>query len=86
MRRIDEAILTGLHEAGLSASEASRALGLADDFLDDYLRRGVPRVLPNDLRVEIARLLGMPGVALLPPKPYTAPFDAAEEEDEDELV
>jgi lambda repressor-like predicted transcriptional regulator len=74
-------ILARVEQAGLSLTELSKSLGRNQAYLQQYLRRGIPRVLPEDVREALAAALGLPADALRnrsPGKggPMVAPPDA----------
>ena len=52
------AVATALQQAGITLKEASRALGRNDAYLQQYLYRGSPRRLPEDMRYALAELVG----------------------------
>ena len=52
------AVATALQQAGFTLKEASRALGRNDAYLQQYLYRGSPRRLPEDMRYALAELVG----------------------------
>jgi phage repressor protein C with HTH and peptisase S24 domain len=52
------AVATALQQAGITLKEASRTLGRNDAYLQQYLYRGSPRRLPEDMRYALAALVG----------------------------
>ena len=52
------AVATALQQAGITLKKASRALGRNDAYLQQYLYRGSPRRLPEDMRYALAELVG----------------------------
>jgi len=52
------AVLAALTKAGLTLKQGSRALGRNDAYLQQYLYRGSPRRLPEDVRLRLAELTG----------------------------
>ncbi|HYC05527.1 MAG TPA: S24 family peptidase [Azospirillaceae bacterium] len=52
---------------GLSMAEVSRRIGRNHAYVQQYLERGVPKRLPEDMRHAIARFLDIPEEALRPP-------------------
>jgi phage repressor protein C with HTH and peptisase S24 domain len=52
------AVANALQQAGITLKEASRALGRNDAYLQQYLYRGSPRRLPEDIRYALAELVG----------------------------
>jgi phage repressor protein C with HTH and peptisase S24 domain len=52
------AVRRALDGAGLTLKQASRALGRNDAYLQQYLYRGSPRRLPEQLRLRLADLTG----------------------------
>ena len=52
------AVATALQHAGITLKEASRTLGRNDAYLQQYLYRGSPRRLPEDMRYALAALVG----------------------------
>ena len=52
------AVATALQQAGITLKEASRTLGRNDAYLQQYLYRGSPRRLPEDMRYALATLVG----------------------------
>ena len=52
------AVLAALTKAGLTLKQGSRALGRNDAYLQQYLYRGSPRRLPEDVRLRLADLTG----------------------------
>ena len=52
------AVLAALTAAGMTLKQGSRALGRNDAYLQQYLYRGSPRRLPEELRLRLAELTG----------------------------
>ena len=52
------AVLSALTRAGLTLKQGSRALGRNDAYLQQYLYRGSPRRLPEEIRLRLAELTG----------------------------
>lgn len=59
------ALLVSLVEQrDLNLANLSRAIGKAHSYLQQYLRRGIPRTLPEDVRERLASVLGVSPEAL----------------------
>ena len=52
------AVANALQQAGITLKKASRTLGRNDAYLQQYLYRGSPRRLPEDMRYALAALVG----------------------------
>ena len=52
------AVLTALADAGMTLKQGSRALGRNDAYLQQYLYRGSPRRLPEEVRLRLAEMTG----------------------------
>lgn len=71
-----------MQKQGLNPASVSKALGLNHAYIQQFLRRGSPRVLPETVRIRLAHLLGVdqselgsPALdvpSLAPPSPATA--------------
>jgi hypothetical protein len=76
----------------MNLAQASKAVGKNSAYLQQFVRRGIPRVLPEDIREALAALLEVSPSALrgsLPAKggPRTAsPQSIAATEEEGELL
>ena len=57
-----------LARAGLSMKEASERIGRNHAYLQQFLERGVPLKLPEDVREQLAPLLGLTPDQLKTPK------------------
>lgn len=67
MPEIDAAraiILARAEQLGLNLVQLSRAIGANSAYIQQYLRRGVPLVLPEDKRERLAHVLSVPPDAL----------------------
>lgn len=53
-----------MRELGLDQAEVSRALDRSRTYINDYLVRGSPRAMPNDLKIKLASLIKVPPSAL----------------------
>ena len=62
------AVLAALTKAGLTLKQGSRALGRNDAYLQQYLYRGSPRRLPEDVRLRLADLTGERTESFLDPQ------------------
>ena len=62
------AVLAALNKAGLTLKQGSRALGRNDAYLQQYLYRGSPRRLPEDVRLRLADLTGERTESFLDPQ------------------
>lgn len=56
-------------EQGLGFAELSRVIGRNPAYLQQYVRRGTPRVLAEEDRARLARYLGVPEARLGGPEP-----------------
>lgn len=61
MRRF---LLSRLFEIGMSLNEASRRIGKNPSYLQQYVKRGSPDILPEDVREKLGPLLGVEPDAL----------------------
>jgi lambda repressor-like predicted transcriptional regulator len=77
-------IVARLDQTGQNMAEVSKAIGKSHSYLQQFLRRGIPRVLPEDVREALAFQLqvspdalrgGLPGKG--GPKPVAAEGIAA---------
>ena len=59
-------IFAAITAAGLTLKQASRALGRNDAYLQQYLYRGSPKRLPEELRHQLAALLAVDHHSLVP--------------------
>jgi len=59
-------IIASAVAAGRNLSELSKKIGKNHAYLHQFMNRGVPRKLPEDVRVALAAELGVPEVALKP--------------------
>ena len=50
-------ILARTEQLGIPLAELSRKIGANHAYLQQYLRRGIPRVLPEDVRESLAAVL-----------------------------
>lgn len=66
MDHIRDAILTAARHKGLNLAEISRSLGLNHAYMQQFIKRGTPRRLPEDIRIELARMLDLDETALKP--------------------
>jgi len=62
------AVLSALADAGMTLKQGSRALGRNDAYLQQYLYRGSPRRLPEELRLRLAELTGQRSDSFLDPQ------------------
>lgn len=53
-------ILDRLKELGLNMAEASRRIGMSHSYMQQFLKRGIPAQLPEDIRAAVAELLKVP--------------------------
>jgi hypothetical protein len=53
-------------EVRLTLADISRGIGRNPTYIHQYMRRGSPAVLPEDMRNRVAELLGLPESALRP--------------------
>lgn len=59
------ALLVSLVEQqNLNLATLSRSVGKSHSYFQQYLRRGIPRTLPEDVREKLATLLNVPAEAL----------------------
>lgn len=58
-----------IQERGTDLKNASLAIGRNAAYLHQYVTRGVPKVLPDDVREPLAVFLGVPASELRPPEP-----------------
>ena len=56
-------------ERGLKLTAVSRLIGANPAYLQQYLQRGIPRVLPEDKREALAQVLELDPEDLRPPMP-----------------
>lgn len=59
MDSVRELIRSRLRAANLSMAEASKRIGKNHAYLQQFLDRGIPRALPEDLREKLAPLLSL---------------------------
>jgi phage repressor protein C with HTH and peptisase S24 domain len=64
MATVRELIEKKAAESGKNLAEISRALGRNHAYLQQFLKRGIPRKLPEDIRAELARILDIPEESL----------------------
>jgi lambda repressor-like predicted transcriptional regulator len=57
-------IVSVVEQRGLNLAHLSRSIGKAHSYLQQYLRRGIPRTLPEDVRERLACVLGVSPEAL----------------------
>lgn len=57
-------IVSKVEELGLNLKSLSSALGLNETYLQQFVRKNVPKVLPMELRVKLASVLQVPVDAL----------------------
>jgi len=62
------AVLAALARAGLTLKQGSRALGRNDAYLQQYLYRGSPRRLPEEVRLRLAEMTGDRADSFLDPQ------------------
>lgn len=62
------AVLSALTRAGMTLKQGSRALGRNDAYLQQYLYRGSPRRLPEEVRLRLADLTGEKPDSFLDPQ------------------
>lgn len=60
MDLVRKLILDKLLERGLSMKEASLRIGMSHSYLQQFLKRGIPAQLPEDVRAALAELLKVP--------------------------
>jgi phage repressor protein C with HTH and peptisase S24 domain len=60
MDLVRKLILDKLLERGLSMKDASLRIGMSHSYLQQFLKRGVPAQLPEDVRAALAELLKVP--------------------------
>ena len=68
MDPIRDRIFAELDEKGIHMSTLSVALGRNRAYIQQYLRRGNPRFLPEDVRERVAEILQIPPDFLKPPR------------------
>jgi len=70
-RNVDDparlAVRSAVAAAGMTLKQASRALGRNDAYLQQYLYRGTPRRLPEQLRLQLAEITGADQADFLDP-------------------
>ncbi|HYE52108.1 MAG TPA: S24 family peptidase [Azospirillaceae bacterium] len=75
-------VLERLEALGLSMADTSRRVGRNHAYIQQFIERGVPKRLPEDVRFQLAQALGVPEERLRPPLGEAAdanrPADAAE--------
>ena len=81
-------VIARLDQLGMTLAEASKRVGKSHSYLQQFIRRGIPATLPEDVRERLAPLLSIPAEVLrgaVPskgaPKP-AAPDAVAVTEDE----
>src|SRR5579859_1731664 len=57
---VRERVRSLLDEKGIRYSEASRRVGKNQTYIQQYLKKGSPEVLPEDVREKLAKVLGIP--------------------------
>jgi len=57
-------VIARTDQLGLDLANLSRAIGRNAAYLQQYIRRGIPRVLPEDVREALAKELGVASSAL----------------------
>jgi len=62
------AVLAALAQSGMTLKQASRSLGRNDAYLQQFLYRGSPRRLPEDVRLRLAELTGSAADSFLDPQ------------------
>lgn len=60
MDSVRDLVRQRLRAAGLSMSEASKRIGKSHSYIQQFLERGIPRTLPEDVREKLAVLLTIP--------------------------
>ena len=68
MDDVRQRLKEALDSRGIDYAVASRRCGKNHAYIQQYLRRGTPRRLPDDVRECLADLLGMPEDDLRPPR------------------
>jgi hypothetical protein len=85
-------IIARLDQTGQHMTVVSKAVGKSHSYLQQFLRRGIPSVLPEDVREKLGQQLGVPADVLrhsIPGKggPKSGPSpDVAATEQERELL
>lgn len=67
MEKIDPVralIIARMQTLGLNAAGVSRAIGVNSAYIQQYLSRGIPRVLREDIREKLAKILDVSPDAL----------------------
>ena len=89
---VRELIVLRLQQLDMNLARASKTVGKNSAYLQQFVRRGIPRVLPEDVREALAALLEVPPSSLrgtLPAKGgprATPPQSIAATEAEGELL
>jgi len=60
MDSVRDLVRRRLDASGLTMSEASKRIGKNHAYLQQFLERGIPRILPEDVREKLALLLTIP--------------------------
>jgi lambda repressor-like predicted transcriptional regulator len=64
MDHVRALIVARLEQTGLHMTQVSKAIGKSHSYLQQFLRRGIPAVLPEDVREKLATELGVTPDAL----------------------